>query len=202
MGKYYGLIILTDVTHFRIFGSKAWARIPTKKRKALQPQRQECIFVGYSEDSKGYKLINLSTNKYFIERFVQFEEEPLAAVEVGEASSPPEPQEVSKEFVENDDSDLSDGDEFIADRNIPTRTKWASKTLHAAGELVGYPHDPRRTRSQFESGLCMKDPMLAEKCYLMVEFDPKTYEEAAGYPRWQTAMKEEFSSFRRATHGS
>ena len=35
-----------DVTHFRIFGSKAWARIPTEKRKALQPQSQECIFVG------------------------------------------------------------------------------------------------------------------------------------------------------------
>ena len=41
-----------DVTHFRIFGSKAWARIPTEKRKDLQPQSQECIFVGYYEDSK------------------------------------------------------------------------------------------------------------------------------------------------------
>ena len=39
-----------DVTHFRIFGSKAWARIPTEKRKALQPQSQEFLFVGYSED--------------------------------------------------------------------------------------------------------------------------------------------------------
>ena len=35
-----------DVTHFSIFGSKAWARIPTEKRKALQPQSQECLFVG------------------------------------------------------------------------------------------------------------------------------------------------------------
>ena len=59
-----------DVTHFMIFGSKAWARIPTEKRKALQPQRQECLFVGYFEDSKGYKLINLSRKKTFIERSV------------------------------------------------------------------------------------------------------------------------------------
>ena len=28
-----------DVTHFRIFGSKAWARIPTEKRKDLQPPK-------------------------------------------------------------------------------------------------------------------------------------------------------------------
>ena len=84
-------------------------------------------------------------------------------MDIGEASSPPEPQEVSKEFVENADSDFSDGDEFIADPNIPTRPKWASKTLHAVGELARDPNDPRRTRSQFESGLCMKDPMFAEK---------------------------------------
>ena len=32
-----------DVTHFRIFGSRAWARIPTEKRKALQPQSQMSI---------------------------------------------------------------------------------------------------------------------------------------------------------------
>ena len=57
-----------DVTHFRIFGSKAWARIPTEKGRALQPQSKECLFVGYYEYSKGYKMIKLSTNKYFIER--------------------------------------------------------------------------------------------------------------------------------------
>ena len=56
-----------NVTHFRIFGSKAWARIPIEKRKDFQPQSQEFLFVGYSEDSKGYKLINLRNNKYFIE---------------------------------------------------------------------------------------------------------------------------------------
>ena len=27
-----------NVTHFSIFGSKAWARIPIEKRKALQPK--------------------------------------------------------------------------------------------------------------------------------------------------------------------
>ena len=42
-----------DVTHFRIFGSKTWDRIPTEKMKALQPQIQECLFDGYSKYSKG-----------------------------------------------------------------------------------------------------------------------------------------------------
>ena len=141
-------------------------------------------------------MINLITNKAFIERCVQFEEEPLAAVEVGETSSPPEPLKVSEEFVEHDDSDMSN-DELIADPNRPTRPKWESKTLHAAGELAGDPNDPRRTRSQYESGLCMKDPMFAEKCYMMIESDPQTYEYVENYPRWQESMKEEFSSLQK-----
>ena len=110
----------------------------------------------------------MSTNKSFIERCVQFQEEPLAAVEVGESSSPQEPLNVSEEIVEVVDSDMSDNDDLIADTNSPTRPKWEANTIHAAGN----PNDPRRTRSQFESALCMKDPLFEEKCYLMVESDP------------------------------
>ena len=57
-------------------------------------------------------------------------------MEVGEASSPPEPMNVSEEIVEHVDSDMSNSDEFIADPNIPTRPKWESKTIHGAGELA------------------------------------------------------------------
>jgi hypothetical protein len=35
-----------EVTHFLIFSSRAWARIPYEKRKALDPQSTMCIFVG------------------------------------------------------------------------------------------------------------------------------------------------------------
>ena len=128
----------------------------------MQPQSKECLFVGYSKYSKGYKLINSSTNKSFIERCVHFQEEPLVAVEVGEASSPPNPLKVSEEIVEHADSDMSDNDDLIADPNIPTRPKWAN-TIHAAGELAKNPNDPRRTRYQFESALCMKDHLFVYK---------------------------------------
>ena len=47
-----------------------------------------------------------------------------------------------------------------------------------------------------------EDPMFAEKCYLMVESDPQTYEEVVGDPRWKTAMKEEFSSLQKSNMGA
>ena len=105
----------------------------------MQPQRKECLFVGYSKYSKGYKLIKFSTNKSFIERSVQFKEEPLAAVEVGESSSSPEPFIVSEETNEFADSDMSNNDYLIADPNIPTIPKWVAKTIHVAGELARNP---------------------------------------------------------------
>ena len=79
---------------------------------------------------------------------------------------------VSVETNELADSHMSDNNDLISDPNSPTRPKWEANTIHAAGELARDPSDTRRTRSQFESALCVKDPLFAEKCYLMVESDP------------------------------
>jgi hypothetical protein len=51
-----------EVAHFRIFGSRAWARIPSEKMKELDPQSTECIFVGYPDGVKGYRLIDISSD--------------------------------------------------------------------------------------------------------------------------------------------
>jgi hypothetical protein len=60
------------VTRFRIFGSRAWAQIPSEKRKELDPQRTECIFVGYLNGVNGYGLIDLSLDRLIIEKSVEF----------------------------------------------------------------------------------------------------------------------------------
>ena len=39
-----------DVSNFKVFGSTAWAQIPLDKRKSLQPQSVECIFIGYPKE--------------------------------------------------------------------------------------------------------------------------------------------------------
>ena len=114
----------------------------------------------------------MSTNKAFIERSVQFEEEPLAAVEVGESSSPPQPLIVSEETNEFTDSNMSDNYYLISYPNIPAVPKWVENTIQAAGKLAGNPSDSRRTRSQFESSLSVKDHFFDDKCFLMIESNP------------------------------
>ena len=50
--------IKPDVSHFCVFGCEAWVHSLDEKQKALQPKSEKCIFVGYSEDVKGYRLFN------------------------------------------------------------------------------------------------------------------------------------------------
>ena len=63
------------VTHMKVFGCVAYADIPNQLRKKLDSKGEKCIFIGYSEESKAYRLYIPSTKKFFVSRDVQFIEE-------------------------------------------------------------------------------------------------------------------------------
>ena len=58
------------VTHMKVFGCVAYAHVPDQLRKKLDNKGEKCIFFGYSDDSKVYKLYNPSTKKVIISRDV------------------------------------------------------------------------------------------------------------------------------------
>ena len=68
-----------QVGQLRIFGAIAYSHIPTKLRKKLDPHSTKCVFVGYGESNgiKGYKLYDPQSRKFFYNRSVTFNEEPL-----------------------------------------------------------------------------------------------------------------------------
>ena len=80
--------IKLDVNHFRVFGSDAWAHIPDAKHKALEHKSEKCIFVGYFEDVRGYRLIPLKSKNVIIRRDVNFAENILG-YEPSSAAMPP-----------------------------------------------------------------------------------------------------------------
>ncbi|XP_058982660.1 uncharacterized protein LOC105262273 [Musca domestica] len=63
-----------NLEHLRVFGCKAFVHIPKQKRSKLQAKSEECIFVGYSQESKAYRLFNPKTQKIIISRDVVFVE--------------------------------------------------------------------------------------------------------------------------------
>ena len=47
-----------DVSNLRVFGCIALKHIPDAKRSKLDKKSSKCVFVGYPEGTKGYKLYN------------------------------------------------------------------------------------------------------------------------------------------------
>ena len=47
----------------------------------MQPQSIECLFIGYIDESKCFKILDIKTKHSIIERSVQFDE-PLQEVEL------------------------------------------------------------------------------------------------------------------------
>jgi transposase InsO family protein len=158
--------IKPDVSHFRVFGSIAWAHIPDEKRKALQPKSEKCIFFGYSEDVKGYRLLPPHCNEIIIRRDVKFDENllackpnstivPSSACEPYSAFMPSSvPILVSSSNDDSEDenppplSHLPPDESFDPEpAPVPPLPRWVHSTREETSGLVGDPSYQHRTHS-------------------------------------------------------
>jgi hypothetical protein len=64
--------IKLNVAHLRTFRCIAYAHIPSELRKKLDDKSEKCIFTGYSETSKAYRLYNPISKKLILSRDVKF----------------------------------------------------------------------------------------------------------------------------------
>lgn len=65
-----------DLTKLEIFGSEVMVHIPKEKRKKWDPRAEKLIFVGYSNETKGYRCMNPKTRKLTLSRDVKFLNNP------------------------------------------------------------------------------------------------------------------------------
>ena len=72
----------------RTFGCLCYGSTSPKQRHKFQPRSRACVLLGYPSGYKGYKLLDLETNKISISRNVIFHEEifPLASSPMNEAA--------------------------------------------------------------------------------------------------------------------
>ena len=64
-----------SVSHLKVFGCIAYAHVPKETRSKLDDKSEKCIFVGYDEQSKAYRLFNPITKKIIVRRDVVFKED-------------------------------------------------------------------------------------------------------------------------------
>ncbi|KAG6520427.1 hypothetical protein ZIOFF_017482 [Zingiber officinale] len=63
-----------QVNNFKVLGCIAYSHIPFQQREKFDEKGEKLIFVGYSDQSKGYRLLDSRTNKLIISRDVIFDE--------------------------------------------------------------------------------------------------------------------------------
>lgn len=64
-----------NLSHMKIFGSVAMVHVPKEKRQKWDKKSAKMLLVGYCENTKGYRLMDLKTNKVIKSRDVAFIEE-------------------------------------------------------------------------------------------------------------------------------
>jgi hypothetical protein len=71
--KRYGLV-RNLLTHLKVFGCDAYVHVPKENMGRIDKKDEKCIFIGYKDGLKGYKLWNPETKKVVHSRDVVFRE--------------------------------------------------------------------------------------------------------------------------------
>ena len=65
-----------NISHFRVFGCDAYAFVVLEKNKKMDKRFKKCIFIGYDNQHRGYRLYQPSARAIFVSRDVKFNELP------------------------------------------------------------------------------------------------------------------------------
>jgi transposase InsO family protein len=61
-----------NLEHLRVFGCKAMCHVPKERRQKWDPKSREMLFVGYCDETKGYRIMDPETKKITKARDVVF----------------------------------------------------------------------------------------------------------------------------------
>jgi hypothetical protein len=100
-----------SLQHLRVFGCDAYVHVPKENRSKLDKNDEKCIFIGYKDGVKGYKIWNPETKKIVYSRDVVFRE----VKDVSKQEFLPTQDEPEKIELELDDSKYESSEEEEAE---------------------------------------------------------------------------------------
>ena len=68
-----------SLAHLRIFGCDSFVHIPKERRQNINSKLENCIFVGYKNGAKGYKLWNPTIGTAIYSKDVIFVEDEISS---------------------------------------------------------------------------------------------------------------------------
>ncbi|KAE9292009.1 hypothetical protein PR003_g24875 [Phytophthora rubi] len=75
-----GFKVKPTLEHLRVLGSHGYAHIDKAKRTKLEPKSFRCMFLGYAENVKGYRVFDLGASKVKVTRSVKLDEREVDGI--------------------------------------------------------------------------------------------------------------------------
>ena len=169
-----------SLAHLRVFGGDAFVHIPKERRHKFHNKLEKCIFIGYKDVVKGYKMWNLATFTEVYTRDVIFRE-------VGSTSNTEEVKIVTK--LENIEFDLNNE---INDSNGSTESKEEVEVQTSVMRRSGQARKQPKRYSPHE--FCLAFILSSTKK------DPRMVKEAIDSTEgklWKKSTEEEMESLRK-----
>lgn len=181
------------IDHLRIFGSEVFIHIPKEKRCKLDPKATKCMFLGYDNTGKAFRVWNPQTHKVEIARDIvfltefstpggNFEEFYFEEENTGEKDplAPDEEEEpIQNETEQTPEDQIYDGKICSIDGNNILKNRFRDR------EFLQVP----RRRLSFDE--------TTHAAMLAIYEEPKSYQEAiesCDHKQWERAMDEEYES--------
>jgi hypothetical protein len=171
---------------FHEFGSVVYSHIPKELRQKLDDKAERLRFLGYDEESKGYRLFNEHTQKIIISRDVKFLNEKVSH-SIDEKSSlhlndETFPINLNKNIADSnsipqnsdvDDSDYEDSDNTVMNESSIDNITVIPNNQHATRELP-----LRSTRNQNPIHDISMDDDVDYATKVTKFYEPKSYNQA------------------------
>lgn len=171
------------VSHIRVFWRKEFSHVPKEDRRKLDSKAIKCIFIGYFDNHKAYKMFDPSTHKVFARRDGVFHDDAEEIQKDNGHDVWHLPIESSKE-EEEEEVDL------VEDQS--TGETISSKSVSRKDGTPKSSEPLRRSSRKVKTPIRYKDYALMSHVMNIVE--PLNFEQANKHKEWRDAMKEEYDS--------
>ncbi|KAH9723668.1 hypothetical protein KPL70_007189 [Citrus sinensis] len=174
-----------DYSYLHAFGCPVYVMYNAQERTKLDPKSRRCIFLGYAEVVKGYRLWDPTAHKIIISRDVIFVEDQLQRKD-GDDGTVKEKLETVPVYVKNNPED-SDSSKAAPKHEEQEPVESEAPEVHRSTRK----RRPPTWHSEYVTEINVA------YCLLTEDGDPSTFHEAlesSNVALWMTAMQEEIEA--------